>query len=1245
MRIVIDLQAAQSSNAKTGTGRHALSLTKSILRNRGEHDIVIVLNSQFPESTRRLCRELADMLPRDSIRVWDSLPMTRESNTQNEWRRQSAELIREAFFDSLEPDILLLSNLFEGYGDEAVTSLGQSAKRYPTAVVVYDIVPDILQDSYFDSTMHRDFYVRKYQQLAFADLILGASECITNAVLETLRLDSDRAISILFGADSDFRETKPSRDEDRLIRNRLGIGGKFLFYHGLGEEKDNLGRLIHAYATLDQELRQSHQLLLAGPFSAKQTATIRGTAQSFGLKEQDIVVFRNPEKPELLALYNLCDLFVFPSVWESLGTPLLEAILCGAPAIASNTGGLPELVGVKEALFDPYSHSDITEKIERALFDPTFREHLVSQGRIHSKEYSWDECARRAMQAFMNIAGKQTSTATFFPRSRKKLAFLSPLPPARSGIADYSQELLPELARFYDIVAIVPQRSIKDCCATDICEIHDNDWFWTNAGKFDRVLYHIGNSPSHTYIFELLRYFPGVVVLHDFFLNDLVHYMDSNGDMPGLLPNAVYESHGYPALRCCPNSFEGIDRLAVYPCNFSVLSQALGVLVHSEYSKRLARAWYTGLSLRNWRRVPFLRASVTRISRAEARRRLGFDDDDFVVCSFGFITMPKLSHRLLDAWTESALFRDNNCRLVFVGDTPHGLYSRRLRSAMKRFEPRDKIKITGWLDSDLYRCYLAAADAAVQLRWQTRGETSAALYDCLAQGLPTIVNAHGSMAELQENIVFTLREDFSDQELAAQLEKLWKERKEAAAIGANAREHVMRNHSPSHCAQIYYDAIESIYENEPQRTRSLIGAIADLQDSKTQDLSQIATVAQSIASNFPADRPEKQLLVDISAIIKADVRTGIERVTRGILNHLLTSPPPGYRVEPVYATVGGKGYLYAKVFTSELLGCPQDSWLDEPIETLSGDVFLGLDFNANVTIAQSDFLSALSIRGVKVHFVVYDLLPILLPHRFPNGMGPLHEKWLQTITQFQGAACISRTVAVELAKWVKIHAPENESAFKIEWFHLGSDLENTFSTHGNPEGSRRMLKQLSLRPTFLMVGTVEPRKGHLLVLRAFESIWREGIDANLVIVGQEGWKDVPEEERGSIILTVKALNSCKKRGKKLFWLKTVSDEFLEEMYSSSTCLVAASEGEGFGLPLIEAARHGLAIIARDIPVFHEVAGNYPTYFENKEAPEPLVECLRKWISTSQVSRETNKGLIPFLTWEESAAQLVSRIVG
>lgn len=411
----------------------------------------------------------------------------------------------------------------------------------------------------------------------------------------------------------------------------------------------------------------------------------------------------------------------------------------------------------------------------------------------------------------------------------------------------------------------------------------------------------------------------------------------------------------------------------------------------------------------------------------------------------------------------------------------------------------------------------------------------------------------------------------------------------------------------------------------------LIQDIAAVVPSNIPDL-ELLNVAHSL-SRIQIDDAPKQLLVDISELAQRDARTGVQRVTRSILKELLECPPAGYAVEPVYATPDTPGYRYARHFTANFRGVTSELD-DDPIDYRPSDIFLGLDLQHHVVAAQKDYLASIRRDGVRVFFVVYDLLPVLMPHTFPPGADMNHKLWLEILTGFDGAVCISRTAADELAEWQRVHGPQRLRPFQISWFHLGADVENSAPSRGLLDNANYVLEELAHRPTFLTVGTLEPRKGQAQTLGAFELLWKEGVDANLVIVGKQGWM---------VDDLVALLRQHSELNKRLFWLGGISDEYLEKVYAASTCLIAASYGEGFGLPLIEAAQHKLPIIARDIPVFREVASEHASYFSGTTT-EALANALDAWLKNLAAGRAPKSDSMPWLTWKKSTQQLTDVIL-
>ena len=236
--------------------------------------------------------------------------------------------------------------------------------------------------------------------------------------------------------------------------------------------------------------------------------------------------------------------------------------------------------------------------------------------------------------------------------------------------------------------------------------------------------------------------------------------------------------------------------------------------------------------------------------------------------------------------------------------------------------------------------------------------------------------------------------------------------------------------------------------------------------------------------------------------------------------------------------------------------------------------------------------------------LVHDLLPIQLAEFFKDSNAKeLHEHWLAMIAAQDEAICVSKATADVYEEWIATNSIDTSPAFHTDWVHSGADLEGSKSSCGLPSNAAETLRILKSHPTFLAVSTLEPRKAQAQILDAVERLWATGEDVNLAFVGQQGWK---------IDALVDRINSHPENGKRLFWLKGISDEYLDRVYQASTCLVAASINEGFGLPLIEAGRHAVPIIARDIPIFREVAGQSAFYFTG-ETGEQLSAAMSEWL--------------------------------
>lgn len=977
MRLLLDLQACQSASMQRGIGRYSLALAQALARRGGAHELHIVLNAALPASVAALQQAFDGLLPRRHMHLFHAPLPVAGSDAANGWRSAAAERVREHFLAELRPDIVHIASLFEGWTDDAITSVRHGKGEFDTAVTLYDLIPLLHADRYLADPALARWYYRKLQSLKNAELRLAISAHTRREAIDALQLPADSVVNISAAVDAQFRPLPPDHQARAALQARYGLQRAFLMYTGGIDYRKNIEGLIDAYALLPGPLRARYQLAVVCAVTAPDRQRLRRLARQRGLAENDLVLTGYVADDDLVALYNATTLFVFPSLHEGFGLPALEAMACGAAVIGSDNSSIVEMIGRADALFDPAAPAAIAAKMAEVLSDAAMLAQLRAHGLQQARRFSWDASAARALDAFealqrcragsaaLKAAGTRAAASSpgatpppAAPAPRARLAFVSPLPPERSGIAHYSAELLPELARHYDIELVLAQDALGDPWLESNFVCHDVAWFDRHADRFDLIVYQFGNSPFHLHMFGLLERHPGIVVLHDFFLSEAVNAAAPASAEPHHYSRSLYRAHGYAAL-CLDQQQGRRASLQAYPNNLAVVERATGVIVHSQHALALAAHWLGPRAAAHWqqlalpRRLPGAGADARADARAAARARLGFEADDFVLCSFGLIADSKCIDRLVDAWLASALAADARCHLLLVGENNAEHYGR-LLDARIRNHPR--IRITGYVDEARYRDWLAAADAAVQLRRQSRGETSAALLDALACGLPTIANRHGAAAEIPAHCCLALDDDVSDAALTDALERLWREPALRAELAAAASRHMLAQHHPAVVAQQYRRAIGAIAaDSSALRQQQLVAALAADGGGVVQGSKATAADWRQLAAAIALNRPHaggRTLFVLLdwefeSAAGRQDSAhgdgqasdtTADRRAQR--LTALLREPPAGVRVEPVHLRDGV--YHLARRASLALLGL-DIALLDDAIaDSHPGDLLLSL---------------------------------------------------------------------------------------------------------------------------------------------------------------------------------------------------------------------------------------------------------------------------------------------------------------
>jgi len=361
--------------------------------------------------------------------------------------------------------------------------------------------------------------------------------------------------------------------------------------------------------------------------------------------------------------------------------------------------------------------------------------------------------------------------------------------------------------------------------------------------------------------------------------------------------------------------------------------------------------------------------------------------------------------------------------------------------------------------------------------------------------------------------------------------------------------------------------------------------------------------------DFP-ERDQRYLLVDVSVICRHDAGTGIQRVVRAFWTQISAMLLAGIVPIPVFAH-RRLGYCYAPVdFLERGIGSPTGFRCVTP---RAGDIFLGLDLSINALLRHDRQIRSWKAAGVSLHVMVYDLLPVTGRQWFPRALCRKFESWLNFVAvHCDHALCISQYVTEDFRSWLKKNYPARSDVIQVDWVPLGGDIAASQPTLGLPENCEDVLGKMRSVPTMLMVGTIEPRKGHDQVLDAYDLLWssRDGTAPALVIVGRPGWMTEKLQHR---------LRSHPEAGSRLHWFSEATDEFLDLVYAECSGVLAASRAEGYGLPVAEALGHGKAVLARDLPVFREFQSRNISFFDTDDAGE-LASAIRAFMHRNEGCR-------------------------
>lgn len=333
------------------------------------------------------------------------------------------------------------------------------------------------------------------------------------------------------------------------------------------------------------------------------------------------------------------------------------------------------------------------------------------------------------------------------PRDLLRIAYFSPLPPARSGIADYSHELLPHLAQQAHITLFAEEPASVNADLKQRFPIHPITSYPRKRWQHDIALYHMGNSALHKAIYAMFTRYPGVVVLHDYVLH---HFMLDRtlgqGSFSGYSREMGY-AYGLAGIAKAWDARRGfrpyLPEGQPEPLNQRVIDLSLGLIVHSYYSEERIRQQRPSLP------VAVIPQPMASRQQMASRADLNVPEDALIVASAGQVTAAKQLDFALQAFARLRLQVPNANYLVIGKETDEMV----LDPLIQELGLGQAVHKTGFVDDlQTFIDWLGAADIVLSLRYPTMGETSAIALRALAAGRPLIVFDHGWYSELPDAV-------------------------------------------------------------------------------------------------------------------------------------------------------------------------------------------------------------------------------------------------------------------------------------------------------------------------------------------------------------------------------------------------------------------------------------------------------------------------------------------------------------
>jgi glycosyltransferase involved in cell wall biosynthesis len=600
---------------------------------------------------------------------------------------------------------------------------------------IYDLIPIIMKKVYYAQWPEfiQKEYLNKIKVLRAYNHLFPISQSTQKDVTRIIKIPENKVTIALCGVSKKFK---------CYPFPKVQASEPYVLYLGGFDPRKNMFKAIDAFSVFMSKYNateQSYKLYLVCQLDEEARAKLEAYAKEKNIL-QNLVLTGFVEDRKLLRIYQGAQCFFFPSVYEGFGLPILEALSSGLPIACANNSSLPEVAGKHGNYFDAKDSEQMAQALKQALQQSNDLDAREKRN-LYATQFSWKAAAHKLLTKILSLKSPQLST------TKKKIAWVSPLPPQRSGISNYSLILLRAMREsavidvYYD--GVKPNKEIKNSFrALPLKDLEKN------FTKYDEVIYHLGNNTEfHTNIYKLAWQHPSTIVIHDWNIHPFMQRVFLNQADHSYYEQAmeIYGAQGANELEKIKQ--RGHPDIWKFPMIDAIAKKSKRVIVHHQWVKEQLE------EKSNVDVIPLFSYIENEPSFEEIdefRGKFKLSKKDYLIATFGDVNNNKLPDVQIQA-VKKLIDLGYPIKLIFVGKIQADTII--FFDQLKETKYEDKIFATDYLlDSDFIRG-IYASDLVINLRNPSMGEASLTLAEALYASKPVIIGNSNQYKEFPDEIV------------------------------------------------------------------------------------------------------------------------------------------------------------------------------------------------------------------------------------------------------------------------------------------------------------------------------------------------------------------------------------------------------------------------------------------------------------------------------------------------------------